>query len=539
MSAHRLLSVASICLFSVALTLVAATGFDRSGDAALAEASLSDQAAAAAGKARDASGKADFMAFGMVEFARDCDRVKFYKALRHYSAAMDDATTAAAAARAALAKAKAAGTASNAASVEATLAKAEATMLANEEEAAKAFKLLDECPKVVNAVNPEPSPTPTPIIITNPFPLFSTAPITLVSPTPTPRPVPSGIQPGQTYSRYGVSPTPEISAPVPPGRTYSRPGVSPTPTSGGSLRNARTASLSRDDQIAPAPGSGTGTELAQFLPPIAGPGAVVFGTSSSQNEAAGPQSVVVGTSDAQGHQNFFQLATNAAGQFAFLVPAGASGLTAFRHFDKSGQPDAGATCQVVNGPAHIPNTQSLPNAPPSGPAIIEADSAYEMGGQGQGIIQLQTRGLDPLNAQVFVDGSAANIVTKAASDKSVVAQMNGGMPLGLHEFVVKSGNQRTNSFHAAVVTLNFQGLPKMHPGGEYPVLLNITGVPNQVAGRVRFDVLGAATFADGSKTTTVTVNNGVAASSIRVLGVGAVRLAAQLTLDLPDFRSKP
>ncbi|MBV8170882.1 MAG: hypothetical protein JO219_03015 [Candidatus Eremiobacteraeota bacterium] len=287
----------------------------------------------------------------------------------------------------------------------------------------------------------------------------------------------------------------------------------------------------------PAPGDGTGTDSGVYLPPLAGPTSVITGSVVAQDEP-GPKAFYVATVDQAGHKTFFKGLTDQSGHFKLKLPEIAGGVAAlllFRHFGKDGAPDSGSTCRVSDAPTHLEDAQALAHVPSSGAAVTEANSAYEIGGQGQGLMQMQIRGLDPGNARVLVDGSAKGVETLAASDRSIVAKLADTAPLGAHRVAVASGDKQTNSFSSVFVAQRFDALAPMKPGSTQPVTLHISGLRPQDAAIVIFNVGGAAQLADGAPTQQVPVRDGKASCEIRAEHPGELIIKTVLDVALADF----
>lgn len=290
----------------------------------------------------------------------------------------------------------------------------------------------------------------------------------------------------------------------------------------------------------PAPGDGTGTDAGVYVPPLAGPHAVMVGTIVAPEEPAGPKAFYVGTVDDQGHKQFYQARTDPLGRLRFKLPelATIASVLVFRKFDRNGQPDAGGITQVTNEPVHVPNTQPMPHAPGPGPAVTEANTAYERGGAGAGLMQLQVRNVDPVATKVLMDGGAQGVDTLGASDRSVVAKLHDDVPLGPHLMSVQSGALASNAFSADVVRLRFDPFGALKPGEVQPVTLHVDGLPRDQVAKATFTVSFNATLESGGRTTTVPVENGSARIRIRAQQPGKLFISSTLTVDLPDFRAQ-
>jgi len=148
------------------------------------------------------------------------------------------------------------------------------------------------------------------------------------------------------------------------------------------LAPAQDAALTSDPRfthVKPAPGNGSGTDQGVFIAPIAHQGEL---TGTVQSDQAGPTAFYVATVTSNGDQQVYQSKTDEHGHFHLRIPAivGLATLLAFTEFDKRGKPDKGATCQIIDKPTHLEGTEAAQNVPASGPAITEANTAYERGG---------------------------------------------------------------------------------------------------------------------------------------------------------------
>ncbi|MBV8171202.1 MAG: hypothetical protein JO219_04635 [Candidatus Eremiobacteraeota bacterium] len=291
---------------------------------------------------------------------------------------------------------------------------------------------------------------------------------------------------------------------------------------------------SQFQQVKPAPGDGAGTDTGVYFPSVSGPHSEI--TGSVVGDQPGPQSFYIGTVDAQGHKRFWHGLTDANGHFHFLVPAlaGLTGLALFTHFDKHGQPDAGSDCRVTDGPVHLPGGQALTNIPATGPAITEGYSAYELGGKTQGELQVLTRGGDPLQEKMLLNGSDRNIDTLASSDRALVGKLHDATQPGFYRTSFSSGNQHSNDMPTSVVRVTYDPLPPIKTGQVEPVRMHIDGLRPQDAAVVIFNVGGAATVADGSTTATVPVKDGLAEVLIRGVRPGALEVVTDLEVHQPE-----
>lgn len=293
--------------------------------------------------------------------------------------------------------------------------------------------------------------------------------------------------------------------------------------------------------------SGTGTESGTYLPPLAGPQSEITGTVVADS-GAGPIDFYVAAVDDRGRDHFWHGATDAGGHFHLRIPqivAGVAALLLFKHFDAHGRPDEGATCHIAGPAAHLENTEAAANVPARGPAIVEASTSYERGGMGEGLIQLHTRGIDPLHARVLLDGSDRSVDTLASSDESIVGRLHDDAALGRHAVSVQTGDEHTNAQLADVVTERFAPIAGLRPGQLATVHLTVDGLGSDPA-RVTFTVGGAASLADGKPSDTVTVDRGNATDDIRgehpgellVHTVLDVSIAQEVAQELPHTQER-
>jgi hypothetical protein len=296
------------------------------------------------------------------------------------------------------------------------------------------------------------------------------------------------------------------------------------------------ASLNFDPRYsptAPQAQSGTGDDRGVYLPPLAGPSSEIVGTVLP-DDGTGPAAFYVGAVDGNGGKHYWKGATDSQGHFHFRVPVLASGVAAlllFKHFDSHGQPDRGSSCQVADKPAlaRLPDAQPVIGYPAHGPAILEANTAFERGGFSQGIMQLHTRDLDPTNAHVLIDGRDAEVDTLAASDSSIVGKLHDNASLGRRVISARSGNLHTNGLNADIIAISFTPLPPLKPGVIAPLGLHVEGLGKDPA-FARFDVTGAASLADGSSSARVPIVDGQCEVNIR--GQRAGQLQVRVTIDV-------
>jgi hypothetical protein len=295
----------------------------------------------------------------------------------------------------------------------------------------------------------------------------------------------------------------------------------------GALVAAAPASLT---PVAPQAQTGTGPETGVYTPPLAGPNAKISGTV--QSDAAGPSGFYVVTFDSQGNQKYFHSTTDARGKYRFAIPAGVAAFMVFRHFDAQGHPDEGARCVVSGDPLQrIPGTRELLRASARTPAITGGNSVFERSQP----LTLQTRGLDGGSARVLVDGSAQNVDTLAASDRSIVAQVHAGTALGRHEISVQSGTKRSDAVPADFIDANLTAGGSHETGGIQTAVLTVTGLPPGDRAIANFDVSGSAELAQGGSQTSVPVVSDRASVDVRGTRAGPALIRWHLQVDIPPF----
>jgi hypothetical protein len=286
------------------------------------------------------------------------------------------------------------------------------------------------------------------------------------------------------------------------------------------------------EQTNAQPGNGANDETA-YLPDVAGPSSQVVATFNDPDQSGPSGQVLVAFDDRSGHRTFFKALANAQHHVLFKILEGAVAVWLFKSFKGDGTPDDAAVKCAIGG--NVPETQALPHVASNGPAITRASSAYERGGSGNGIVSVQTRGDDPLNSRVLIDGSESNIQTLAASDMSVKARLSDNAPLGRHQFAVQSGNKVSGSFPADVVTLRADPVAGGEPGTVSTLTVHCDGLPPADGGTMYFLVSGAARLEDGSQTTSAPVINGIAQVRIRGISAGAALVKFKLQARINGF----
>ena len=368
---------------------------------------------------------------------------------------------------------------------------------------------------LINPNEPRTTTTPTPTPAETPKPGTKTPAPNEKTPTPKPAKTPTAEKKGvewRPYDRWANHVTP------PP---YPMPVVSP---------------LNKDTvhtPVSPSPGIGTGVDGGVYLAPAAGPQSVMLGTVEDQNTgAAGPTDYIVGVVQPNGKKTFWHGVTDANGHFNFRLPAIAiSAVTLFRFFDKAGVPDKGAECTVGTSP--VPDVDQIPGVPTGQtPAVLGGSSSFQRGGAERGLFNLETRGNDPLNTSVVIDGRATGADVVGASNRSISARLEDDLALGRHTFAIQSDGKRSNAFEADVLEITPDPLPPQHVGSVNTVRVHVIGLPLSDSATMTFDVGGAATLLDGGSQVTVPVKNGLAEIQIRGVrsGESLVRFKLEVAL---------
>lgn len=279
------------------------------------------------------------------------------------------------------------------------------------------------------------------------------------------------------------------------------------------------------------PGDGASDEVA-FLPDVAGPNSTIVATFEDPESTGPGGQATIAFDDKNGRRTFFQAATDAQHRLAFKVAEGTVAVWLFKHFDASGKPDIAAVKCAIGRGGVIAGTQEIANAARSGPAIVRAATAYERGGASRGLVNLQTRGSDPLDARLLVDGRSDMTQTVAASDMSVKAQFNDNAPLGRHDLAVDSRGRKSNSVAADLVTLRADPVTPGTTGSVQTVTVHAEGLPPSDKGTMYFRVSGSARLESGGETIAVPVNGDTAQVRIRGERAGPALVSYTLAAEL-------
>ncbi len=292
------------------------------------------------------------------------------------------------------------------------------------------------------------------------------------------------------------------------------------------------STLSLLQPAVPQAGSGAGTEQV-FAPNVSGPGSEIVATvidSTQNSDQSGPtDQVTVQFDDKKGGHHFFRAFTDPNGHVSFKLPAYAAAFELFTHFTADHKAGPGAARCLVDANATVPGTQAVANVPSTGEAITRASSAYERGTNN--LVDLQTRGTDPLRAQIKLNGSAANVQTVSASNKETKGLISQDAPLGRTSVTV--GN--SNAIPADIVQLRADPIGVSETGAVQTVTVHCDGLPASDPGTMYFQVGGAAVLADGGTTTSVPVQDGIAQVRIRGVHSGAALVRFKLHAQIAGF----
>lgn len=277
--------------------------------------------------------------------------------------------------------------------------------------------------------------------------------------------------------------------------------------------------------------NGTPNETGDYLPPVAGPQSEVTGTVLAAGGESGPRDYVLATITESGTKHFWRGLTDTNGHFNFKIPEGIASVLLFRHFDRNGEPDSGARCEVSS--EHVPNTLPLADQMIKGsPTIVDGDSSYEPAGDSHGIVHLGTRGTDPLHTRVLLDGSDRKIQTLGASNESVVAQMSPDTPLGRHKLALESDGEPSTAFPFDAVSLHADPLPPAESGAVETLTVHVAGIPASDSAVMYFQIGGAAQAAGPTE---IPVRNGVAQMKLRGIRAGQALIHYRLHVIIANF----
>ncbi len=286
------------------------------------------------------------------------------------------------------------------------------------------------------------------------------------------------------------------------------------------------------DETAAKPGNGVANETA-YLPDVAGPSSVIVGTVDDPDQEGPSAEVIVQYEDTKGRSKFFKTLTDAQHLVHLKALADTARITLFKAFDKDGKPDARAVHCDIAGDGVVKGSDPIAKLPPRGPAITRASSAYERGTRG--LVNLQTRGLEPSTTMLTLDGSPRGIRTLAVSNLSAKGQIEGDATLGTHLFSATSAGGRTNDVPADVVSLRPDPLAPTRPGVVQTLTVHCDGLPPTHPAVMFFSVSGATQLADGGELATVPVKDGIAQVRIRGVHSGSAIVRFKLHVTIPGY----
>ena len=294
------------------------------------------------------------------------------------------------------------------------------------------------------------------------------------------------------------------------------------------------ASLTLLTPTEPVAGDGSTGEVA-YMPDAAGPSSAILATYDDATQNGATKKLFVEIEDKRGHATFFRARTDAERHLLLAPVNGAARVTLFKSFTTDRKPDATAVHCDIGGGEPIARTAAVANVPRSGPAIVGAATSFERGGISQGLVNLQTRDLDPSRAQLLVDDSAQLVTTLAASDINLKGRLSDDLKLGSHTLGVRSGSSTTNRVRADVVALRADPVAPAQPGAVETLTVHVDGLPADHAATLSFSAGGAVELADGGPTTTVSVHDGIAQVAIRAVHPGSASIGYQLNVTLPEI----
>jgi len=284
----------------------------------------------------------------------------------------------------------------------------------------------------------------------------------------------------------------------------------------------------------PVAGDGSTGEVA-YVPDTAGPSSAILATYDDSTQSSARKQLFVEIDDTHGHALFFRAQTDTAHRLLFAPVNGAARVTLFKSFTRDRKPDAAAVQCEIGSREPVATTPAVANVPRTGPAIVEAATSYERGGISQGLVNLQTRDLDPSRARLLVDDSAQLVTTLAASDINLKGRLADDIKLGSHVFSVRSGSSTTNRIRADVVALRADPVAPAQPGALETLTVHVNGLPADHTATLSFSAGGAVQLASGDPTTTVSVHDGVAQIAIRAVHPGSASIGYQLNVTLPQI----
>ncbi|HTD38244.1 MAG TPA: hypothetical protein VK669_12070 [Candidatus Limnocylindrales bacterium] len=262
-----------------------------------------------------------------------------------------------------------------------------------------------------------------------------------------------------------------------------------------------------------------------YVPRTSDPNGYIVGTVVDPS-ATGPTGFVYSTVDEQGARTAHTGTTDALKRFAIFVPAGIALVQVARRLDERGNLVKPAECRVGRN-LSVPSLRDLPKPPPNGPAIVGGNSAWERDKP----VEFRTRGIDPRNVRLQIDGNAEGQQVLAASNSSVIALVKTSP--GMHAAALVTGGTPTNGVASDFVDATVALTGSTRIGGTKVVTLQVVGVPPQHSATCTFTVSGASEFPGGKPEMTVPLVNGRATAQVRNVRAGETSLRWQLMVKIP------
>jgi hypothetical protein len=305
------------------------------------------------------------------------------------------------------------------------------------------------------------------------------------------------------------------------------------------------ASIDKDPAFKPFVPSNEGstpepvTSEVAYAPKTAGIGEITFYVRDSQTPPtdalqSGPSNVVVLVVTADGKNHPYSTTTDKQHHVTTSIPELIDGsaptlIEVGTTLEKDGHLDPRAAKTVI-GDGPVPNTDALPNPPPSGPAIVSGSTAYERT-PGRNLVDLGVRGIDPENTRLEIDGRSDGILTAAASTTSIEGELDPNLAEGRHRLRLVSNGQPSNELSFDAVTLVAHPLPPTATGSIETLTIEVHGIGNDPA-TMLIAVSGAATLASGGATTSVPVHDGVAEVQVRGAHAGEADVRFKLAVKI-------
>jgi len=266
-------------------------------------------------------------------------------------------------------------------------------------------------------------------------------------------------------------------------------------------------------------------EEQTFVPRTCDPNGYIVGTVVDPN-TTGPTGFVYATVDEHGKSTNHTGTTDATKRFEILVPAGIALISVARRLDANGELSRPSDCKVGRD-LRIPGLRELPNPPSGTPAIVAGNSSWERSKP----CEFQTRGIDPRNVKLLIDGNSEDQHVLAASNSSVIARA--ATSPGTHTATLVSAGKPTNGVPSDYVDVAVTLTGSSEVGAEKVVALVVTGLPPDHPATCTFTITGSSEFVGGTSELTVPVVDGKASASVRNVRPGATALRWRLTVKIP------